>query len=469
MTTKEFIGSELYSKYRSIYPLVRLLLSRMDFVQKSDEDILGYFFSFDGGALSEQRTIREKIAFLSGLIPYSINSFKNIKRKKEKKILISDTLLNSERYPYFQKKCLINKQVIGISVVLNHRISKRVKKKYTRSMNMGVSITGRKLKKEILKTYRLLLDIYENGCTCQEHFKIVNEEFAVLNRLLQQRLNVIKRELRKNNVGLYITCNQYRIEEILLITACYELGIKTKEWSHHAYSTLHIDPRKNAEVFSDGDNRFVYADEMCVWNRADIVWLKKYDTIEGLLKTDVKINVAGSPEIERFAVQEELYKHKRENLIAFFVPSISPRNLAKDEQLEKKKQEIFCRLYELSQKNNLKVIVRYHPGVDVKKLKSDMTLCKKYGFEIDDNSRNSFVKIISSAKAVFGCHSAALVVAYNYGAKSYSINLYHKKEFDFCGVPINEVEIEEIDKISNFNVDCPIAEDAMKLDVLFQQ
>lgn len=467
MTTKEFIGNDLYLKYRNIYPLVRLLLSRMDFTQKSDEKIFGYFFSYDGGGLSEQRTIRGKAAFLSGLIPYIINSFKNTKRKKEEKILISDTLLNSERYSYFQRECLKNKQVIGISVVLNHRISKHVKK-YTRSMNMGVSITGGRLKKEILKTYRLLVNIYEKKSTCQEHYEIINEQFAVLDRLFQRRLNVIKRQLLKNNVRLYITCNQYRIEEILLITACHELGIRTKEWSHHAYSTLHINLRKNEGAFSDGDNRFVYADEMCVWDKADIVWLKKYDTIEGLLESDVKISVVGSPEIEKSTVQKEICKYKRKNQIAFFVPSISPKNLAENSQLEKRKQEIFYQLFNLSKKNNMKVIVRYHPGVDLKKLESDMNLCKKYGFEVDDNSRDSFVKIISSSKAVLGYHSASLVVAYNYGAKSYSINLYHKEKFDFCGVPIHEVEINEIGNISNFISDGSIAEDAMNLALLFQ-
>ena len=470
LTVKQFLGEEECRQYAYAYPIFRLLLERIAGRIDDKSQLHWLLFANNGPTLDEYESPGIILKYLCRLPAYLTDRLLNKSRVTDK-ILVSDTLLMSDRYSYYQQECLKDERITGLSLLYNHYgLKGRIGKKYNRCVNLGSYVVGPDIIKQIYTVHRLIKAAYETRRVCTE-IPGYMDEVRRLNDLLADRVDVIKRELVRKGIRQYVTCNQYRVEEIVIIEACRELGIVTKEWSHHSMCTfdIHLYETPADSFISDLENLYIYTDYYFCWSEGDAKWIRKYGNVEPIFDQEIEFPVAGSPEIHGdMAVTDGISEDdSKKDCLCYLVITryLDHRN---DAEICDAHHRILEEIHKLAIKENLKVLVRYHPAQLFMMLDGDMELYEKFGFEVLDTTRESLLKMYADSKLCISCGTSGLVMAYNYGVKTYSVIIPPRGEFDFEGTGIDEVSIEGISELKISDEHMPLFPDAMKLDELYK-
>lgn len=477
MTTDEFLGNTIINKYQSIYPLLRLMLNRMEDVINNGIEASTILFWPESYTLHDKITIKEKIAIASGFAPYYIHRLlvNTAEKKKDSikhdssNILFSDTILDSDRYSEFQKKLKKREDIVGISTIWNHRLSRRVPWKFARAIYLDGSIIEKKTREEILVLFEVLLTIKQSEKKCEVDNEVLMQQLEVVKTIFNNRIEVIKQLLNDFKVRLYITANPYRVEEILIIMSCKLMGIVTCEWLHHSYFTLKIPLKEDIRkyVFEDDYGKLSFTDRLYVWCEADKKWIDKYVVIHSESNDLPLIKVVGSPEIDRDDIKNNMRKFKRKNAVIFFVPTNSHFSTGDEKvNLTILKKRIYSQLLRLKKINNAEIYIRFHPGLRSDDFDGEQEFCKKIGFHILNDNRKSFIKGLCISSIAITTVSAALFVAENYGCTCYAIKQENNTDYDFIDRSIKMINIDDIPNINAGINDTNKIDDTVKMDVL---
>ncbi len=453
MTTEEFYGEYLVNKYKSIYPLMRLVTYRLDAFELKDPKSL--LFYYDGGW---GKSIKSLLYPFSGLARY----FKKKSGSGDIHVLLSDTILKSSRYGMLIDRIKKGNELIGgICTWYNCGYLNRNCVLLDKNICLGKYIIPKKLKAEISNLYDYFDNMLKLGLKCEDDLEYVDSKLNYINKMIVEALEKTKKELTRRNVKLYITCNQYSVDECIMIMASRQLGIKTKEWQHHS-CYLYPKPCKpyekiyNSLRFDENSQKYACVEVESLWSRADVNWMNKWGC-DFICGKNAKYEIVGGLEIDENKIIQYINKYKKNGII-FFVPEAVFFDY--DSTIKKRLNN---QLEKLSNKYNLKVYIRFHPG----EVQEDyVKLCDEYGFEILQDTYEELIRGICSSWIGFGYCTSAIDVAKNYGLKMYQLDLFDEN-FEIRGTSVETVRIEEISKLKIFFELGEIAADRVDYKLLF--
>ena len=466
LTVKQFIGEDVCRQYGYAYPTMRLLMERVAFGIEDEMRLYWLLFSNNGPSLFSSGSIDLLLKNIAYMPSYLINKY-TIRSRVPDKILVSDTLLLSDRYSFFQQECVKNVRIAGLSLLYNHySLAGHKGIKYNRCVSLGKYVIDPITIKQILIVYDLMRKAYLDRKACVEVPGYITG-VKTLDDLLAKRVEQIKKELLRNGISQYITCNQYRIEEIVIIEACRELGIATKEWSHHSMCTfdIHLYETPDDSFITDRENFYIFTDYFCCWNKGDVNWISKYGHVEPVFGQDIKYPAVGSPELYADMVVDDGGEERDHICYLVLTHYDDGRH---DEEIYEAHYRILDELYTLSQRTGLKVFVRYHPSEYASRTDREMELYERYGFELLDSSRESLDRMYKSSKVCISSGTSALILSYNYGLRTYSVDVEAKGTFDYTGTPIIQIGIDDIAELDLEGDGSEPERDTMDLEALYR-
>lgn len=436
---KNFLGQELIEKYESVLPLLALCEYRM-FTYKAYGDFSMMFNTENNSVFTS--------VYRTALYPfYYLNSFFN-KLEKSEKVFLSATILCSDRYIDLIKETQSKHSVASACIasdipIYSGKISfiKYIKNLFASGLNFtglaGFTLTGRKLKKTVIKWLEFCKS---NEDINQYNFHEADAILSQLSNLYTKKVASTAQKLSGQKISCYITINQYNIRDLIIIHACKALGIVTKQLEHHASRFMY-------NIY-DGVKplRYCFVDQICCWNDSEVDFHKKiYNYQVFLSETNPQIYSVGNPEISYSKACESLEKYPLENKVIFMVSGLL--DTADPERVEgqlKFRNEIYRRLYKLSEEKGYKIRVRYPPGLDMDVRHQEENMLKKYGFEISPSDRRTLMSDICSSKAVIGTISSVLGLCALMGKDVYKIagekEEYYITDKNIRVLPVNRIE-----------------------------
>lgn len=443
MNVNEFLGEKNIDEYDDIMPILRLILYRSGIRGKE-----GIFGTRERGKLYFIRTIW-----------YYCLKVRHLFEKKEKSVLLSEQIVCLDRYDLLLYN-ILNKNCITIMAKYNCPLRREPKetvvalKKKSQKLYVGDSVPGKKLSIVVEETYDLLNAIILKKENCSSYEEECRSLFEKLRKISQKRIKKIRKELKREGVQGFITNNQYNLTDVVLLMACDQEKILTKELRHHSDMVVSIDDRQCSKRNNAGfieNSVFSYVDQILLWSEYEKKYWKKYIHLDDISLKKVCCIVAGCPEM----LDDELLKLKKmypkRDAITVFVPSHSMyiKDPAKKKITEndlalakESRKQIFAAVEQYAAKNGVKEIyVRYHPYEDERFIKNDEEITKNYN--VLSATREDFYKAMCVSKVVIGTTSSSLAVALLFGCKCISLMLKEEK-YDFCGAPIASMTIEQI-------------------------
>lgn len=435
---QQLLGSELYEKYSDILPLMALCQYRFRTYRS--------YGSFDMAFSTEEST---PALFLYRIIFYPLAFLRNIfsNASQDKKIMLSATVLKNERYRKLIDNidnCTVVKTNVRTDITITDNSGKvqfipsQLSDKEKRYFS-GYSVTGAKLKKSVSAWFEFLTDNLTIDSSEISDKTKADYLLGVMRKTFYERTKKAEKELRRSGISLYITVNQYNIRDLILITACRHLGIKTKQLEHHASRFMH-NTADEETIF-----RFCFVDDICCWSQSEVDFhtdVYMYECYDDRLIPE--IYSVGNPEILFEDAVSASQKYPVQNRVTFMVSGIlnAGNEFALKKQLELR-NEIFHNLKRLSDSTGVKILVRYPPGIDTDLRKKEENLLTEMGFEISPSDRNSLLSDICGSRAIFGTISSVLGLAALMGKNVYQITScdekYHITDHNIYSVTPEEI------------------------------
>lgn len=416
----EILGEQFVIKYKDIYAILRLIYYRTE--TRGKEGI----FSYDGdysdtySVLIFLKSVRKSIVYL---VKYFFH-----KRARKPQAFLSDTFLTLDRYDEVMSEIMDTQSVCASFTVkdcglrnifgLNGLNKRRMEK---RTVFLGSSVAGYRLKRAVEKWFEFLLFLIDNGETCSMHVDKTGLLLEEISKETNKRICKIVKVLKREQVNLFITINQYNLKDLLLIIACRKLNIVTKELYHCSNCVVAL-PDKGKRML---DN---YTDELCAWNLSELRYIEKYITIVPILN-NCKVTITGSPELSYYYMTENMKKYKKRDAIILFVPTYpiflkrEYRDVISEEDrqyLRGRKRAIFDGIHTLASREGLDVYLRYHPIEPEMIVEDDREIANLYSFNVLSKSREDLIKGLCWSKYAFSCMSSVLLSALAYKCECYS-------------------------------------------------
>ncbi len=460
---KFILGPELYKKYNDIIPLLSLCRYRVR-TYKS-------YGTFDMMFSTEETSTALNI-YRNLIYPFVCFRNKFSKIPDGKKIMLSATILKNERY-----KSLL-KDLSGCEIIRTNAKSdimfysnKQSLSEYFKSLfgkNKKIlscdTVTGDELKIVISDWLKFTRNLDNSNIDCDTLREIMDFKLGTVRTIYNNRLNELISEIKNSCIELYITINQYNIRDFLLINACRKLGIKTKQLEHHASRFMH-NIADSEDIY-----RFCYVDDICRWSNSEVDFHKniyKYECFNGNARPF--IYSVGNPEISYKDALKAKKDYPVQSRITFMISGILNQTDSSSvkKQLDLRNQ-IFDGLKKLSDKNGVKILVRYPPGLDMDFRKKEESLLKELGFEISLSDRASLLSDICGSKAVIGTISSVLGLSALMGKYVYQI-ADKGEEYYITDKNIFTVSPEEIEYIDTEKLDMELnPQDFMDYDKLIK-
>lgn len=459
MTSEEFVGTELRQKYDDIWPVIKLILYRIDASGKSG------LFSYDG-TWPENTSVKGRVLRPIRAFFYFIKKCTSPSVAADG-IYASDTLLESDRYKGLLKELYEKHNIIGSCAFYNvdkESVSKKgeLEKKIwdSRRLFFCESVSGNAVKLGAENTYDLFLRLIQESKVCEDEKARVDDTLKELRRAVLCRLEEIGAYLQKEKVKCFITTNQYNLRDVITIMACRKVGIWTKELSHHQNCTIALEEWSMTDyVFQE--RPFSCVNESCQWSEADQEYCLKHKRVTALYG-DLRYNVVGCPEVAKSEYIKNSSAYCKENAVLIFMPTLYFFAQKEAGSLHEPTQEDFQRAADgikvllekicvWAKRSRATVYVKYHPSESKVRIDADREIIDACGFTVI-STRAEFVKAVCESRIAIGCATSALSVALTYGCKCYDIMMKETKTFDFCGINITQIKLDDIDDIS-FDID----------------
>ncbi|MBQ3009222.1 MAG: hypothetical protein IJD80_06520 [Oscillospiraceae bacterium] len=444
------LGCRLEEKYNDIIPLLALCEYRLRTYRS--------YGTFDMMFSTEETTPALKI-YRTCLFPFAFIKNMLTSDKKDDKVMLSATILKNDRYRSLvadiSKTCQVVKTNTMSDIVIwspSQSLSEYLHNTFggKRILN-GKNITGTALKKAVINWLEFVLYLSENGKTCTDEAEKADHLLSCLKKNFEQRLDEITDALKNSGIKLYITINQYNMRDFVLISAFRKLGVKTRQLEHHASRFMH-NTRELDEIY-----RFCFVDEICCWSESEVDFhnnVYSYECFTG--KDSPLIYSVGNPEISYSDAVAATEKYPVKNRITFMVSGIlnsnDEKSLAKQLAL---RNSIFSNLKKLSDEKNIKILVRYPPGIDMNFRRAEEQTLIDMGFEISPSDRNSLLSDICGSCAVIGTISSVLGLSALMGKKVYQVAGENEK-FHITDKNIFTIKADEICNIITDTVSAPL-------------
>ena len=229
---------------------------------------------------------------------------------------------------------------------------------------------------------------------------------------------------------------------------------------------IHLYETPDDCFISSIEDLYIYTDYFCCWSEGDSKWIRTYGHVDPVFDQDIRYPAVGSPELFSEMVVENDTGAERDHICYLVLTHYDDgRN---DEEIYEAHYRILDELYKFSQRTGLRVFVRYHPAEYASRTDREMEIYNRYGFELLDCSREVLDRMYKMSKACLSCGTSALVLSYNYGIRTYSVEVEAKGTFDYTGTPVKQIRIEEI---ADLDIDGDAPEsmvDAMRLEDLYR-
>lgn len=464
---ESILGKELTNKYRELLPILQLIDYRIETRGKEG------LFTYDG----EYSETYSLMTICKNSIKYIEYCGKRIFdcRKREKQSLLSDTFFTLNRYDDVLTEIFKKEKVCAVITAQDCDIrnyyrcrgldAERLKR---RLVYLGESVAGFKLKLIIEKWFDFFSSLREERATCEACIVVADRLLGQMQKESRRRIKKIKKELMRNKINLYITINQYNLRDLLIILACKEAGIISRQLLHYSNCIIEIPLEEKVQSKQ-------YVNELFVWDKSEKMYIEKYFDIIPIVASECRVDVAGCPELSYNVVSGNKLLWNRKNAIILFVPSYTVflgedyRRIENEKDrkiLQVHKKPIFDGIHLLAEREHLEVYLRYYPNESDVYIKDDEDIIHSYGFKMLSDSREDLTKGLCWSKAAFSCMSSVLISALAYGCTCFSIDLQNRK-YDFCGLDIHSVTPENISLVSINYPKTEEYEGFMNIDKLF--
>lgn len=446
-TVKELLGQENINRYKYIYPLVDLILYRVADGNYSE------LYAYDGMVFPKsnyKRNIRKKYR---GIFKYFLSTLKIHRYCSEKqRVLFSESIVQLNRLEEFNKLCYESCEAFAIYRYADFRANSNKttywKSKY-RPVFFGSSVMGDKIKKNVCDLYVIFESIFASDTYREDDKKNVEKLLCELERNVRKRVRNIKKIIKKERIDLFITYNQDRVADLLIIMACRELDVWTKEVLHYWYPTAR--PFLRTDVCNDDYKHTLkmYANESCQWGD----YRKELYRIKSRFEENILVTSVGCPEIclNDINVVKQIRKNYTESNIIVFWPDevdIVNDNYTKERNLNylTYRLQLLHELKELSNKSGMNICIRIHPFCEFESEIKDAI--EGYGFILVDSLNVPIRDSIAEARLAIGGVTSALYISKKYGLRSYCVvnDNYSNRFMDEEGIKL--ISIKEISSIN---------------------
>lgn len=467
-----FVGKERYEKYKEIFPLLVLLQYRAN----HETDIVDVMQRVSwGDMLIRYHAPRWKAVMhvVGAFILYIYLWIMTIRGKRSsdkngETAIFSNTFVNSRRYPVARKQFseFYGFQTITAVCDALQMGEGSIKKSLLRSLQgnygtyrpvffRGVTIEGRKLKKAAMEWCRLFIE-YQAGEQIDR--ARMDRLLETLQREYIKRKKMLKGALENKHIEAYITVNQYNLRDVLIIHACYEIGIRTIQLEHHAAQFSRINYSEEQKML-----RYAFAQEFCLWNESERLFHKKIFKYENILGNDdeLEFRIVGNIEMTYEQACEITKKCKAERRITFMTSALEDEDLDTAEQvimIKKWRWEIFHGLKTLMKRQNVMVRIRYTPFAEMQFRSEEIPILKQWGFEISESVPENLIEDMCCSMAIMSTTSTVLSTARALGRMTFRIEDpavdYIKADpglIDICLKNIPEIIFPPVESIGKLN------------------
>lgn len=450
---KVFLGDKLYEKHSIILPLLNLCDYRLEYYRKTND----YSMIFNTELSSRLAT-----AFRTVLYPfvYVRNYFA---KKNSDNIMLSATILSNNRYVELIKQLQQKYGVVQTNTLSDVNVyrpgtplivyfNKLFGIGQPQKIICGFSVTGSKLKKAIIRWMDFCIKCQKQNSICTDDYTSASNILKTLETEYSKRLSFLSEKLKKSNISVYITINQYNIRDLLLIEACRKSNIRTKQFEHHASRFMH-------NVYSSKKiDRLNFVEDICCWNNAEVDFHHKwYNYICPIDNKPPNIYFTGNPEISFSEAVSAKNSYPSQKRITFMISGLlnTSDSDSVDRQLNLRKK-IFRNLSYLSEKSGYSVLVRYPPNVDINIRKNEQQYLTNLGFDISPSDRTSLLPDICGSSVVIGTISSVLGLSALMGKEVYQISdeneVYYIPDANIHTINVSEISSIPLDHIADFSL-----------------
>lgn len=432
----EYLGKiSQRDEYELIYPILIMLGFHID----GDE------FNVFADEKSYGKTVKHFLKdIIKQCIYFSIRVRYQKRKRKEKICLCSPSLLNN-RYDQALELILRNKEIAGVVTSSVKRQMFVHREFYTRGLYLK-QVASFKTIQLVHECFVHLKRVKSNGITCDD---VEGTKFLYDKLRLEVRKDIdrLKKKLLEYNVWEYITISTQSLFELLIITACKECQITTKEIVHCSYAC--ISP--NYEIMMQKN---IFTEYLYLWNESEVKYFRKYKNYCCYMYPAVCMKVIGSPEVCYEDARKALEKFPTEKRVTLFVPSyvmFLDRHYVKYESGQEvicaeKRAVIYEKIYRAVRRSGMQLYLRYHPGEPKEIIAYEEDIRKKLGLICISPYDETIEQCVCKSHSVFGSTTSALVVACIYGTKCYDFRI-SDEVVDYCDMGVMDICLENIDSL----------------------
>lgn len=473
-----FIGKERLEKYRNIFPLLAILQTKAN-LRTDMVDVMGRLCWGDMVIPYGRTAGKALLHFLGSFILYVHVWVSTLGRKRayaegKSVCLFSNTFVDSKRYPAVLKEiretyglqtivaaCDALKSGNGSIIVSLRRSLKDNHGTYRPIFFLGSSIEGYRLNKLIEQWCHIFID-YQSGR--KPDYAQVDSLLDKMSTEYNKRIQKIKKAINNYNIEAYITVNQYNLRDVMIIHACYQLGIRTIQLEHHAAQFSRIN---YSEI--NKWNRYAFAQEYCVWSESEKKFHNKVFEYKNLLERKKKpiIRVVGNIEVTYQQACQMIQKYPMERRLTFMTSALEKEDLDTPDQraeIEKWRWCIFHELKILMERQNVTIRIRYTPFFEMQFREKEIPVLKQWGFEISESVPENLMDDMCSSMAIMSTTSTVLATARVFGRKTFRLE---DPAVDYIQVDPKVIDIS-LEDISNIEFDEMIVPEELNINDFFR-
>lgn len=447
----EILGEDLLEEFREIEALLHLIDYRM--VDTAEDYRYAFLRLFLFDSLHGKKTKTKIITSILSPMLWCFSRWMHRKTPKaDPRLLFSNTFLLSARYPA-AREAIENEtgctalltftdmlKLEGKNQQLNLKASLRPEKHQVKPVYFcGKSIIGGKLQKAVIRYSDL---VYGPGGAKDK--QAVREAMTALKTAYLTRVDKIEACLRKEDIALYMTVNQFNLRDLLLIHACKNLGIRTMQQEHSALQFTWLPFSEEHKM-----DRLSLAGEYGFWTSTEKLFHEKvYRYFSPLYrKEEIRFLVTGNPEISAEKAEQLRRQYRPERKLTLMLASHQDYELEGiRDQYEAWRWKIFRGLRELKDRQNITVSVRYTPGKEQEFREKEEPVLKEWGFRISESVPGNLMEDLLTSCAIMSSTSSVMSTARLFGKPVYRVEDFH---YPYVHVDdeIHEVRPEDIPNI----------------------
>ncbi len=445
------IGKDLALKYKDIETLLALLEYRFQEEREANHDckaglILVFFFDTLQGKKAATRlfgAVAAPVLWTATRIKYAF------RKRAETRLAFSNTFLFSRRYPMVKDQV---ERKYGCTAVLSFfdtikRSTPNAKEMLhdTLRLNSGsvrpvyiprFSVAGIRLQRAVTDYYRL---IHQDTVPAE----ILDQALARMRKAYLRRVGYLAKRLKKENLKLYITINQYNLRDLLMIHACREIGVQTMQQEHNAmqFSRLPFDPEHPKP-------RLSFVCNYGYWDATEKLFHEKVFRDDNLLypPETCRVIISGNTEmsLEQAAGYQKKYPASRKLTFMSAAPTFGSKE--EMEQFGEWRWAVLSALRKLSEKQGIPICIRYKPFYDQYFRERETPTLKEWGFTISESIPENLMEDICSSTVIMSSTTSVLSTALLLGKTVYRVE---DPGIDYIHVNdrIRDVRVDEIPDI----------------------